>query len=115
LGLRYTFADEKENWFAAATYFNFTAIDAYDSTFKGNDYEAGVVVSKDYVRAKPYLGAGFLLASASVMTAQQMSNSVQVVVHSYFGVELEFPVNVTLQFDLMDFTPSGSLLFGFHI
>jgi len=113
--LKWTFLHEAEHSISAAGYGGYTKISAFDSTYEGSDWEFGVVASKDYVRTRPFAGLGLLFASGSVPPSfaktPKFSGS-QSTIHIFLGLEVELPVNVTLQFDLMNLSPSGSLFLG---
>jgi hypothetical protein len=112
---RITFLDEKEDWLSSAAYVSYTSINAFNSTYLGDDWEIGLIASKDYVRAKPYVGGGVLMASGSVVGGQNIYiNSRQFCLHTFFGIEFELPITLTVQFDVMNLNPSGSLFFGKH-
>ena len=77
----------------------------------------GLEISKDYVRLKPYLGAGILLAQANLATSLvngPITGASYATIHTFFGAEIEMPVNVTVQLDLMNLTLQGSIAFTKH-
>lgn len=114
--LKYTFYSEQETWVSAAVILGYTGSTAFQGDFKGNNLEFGAYFSKDYVRLKPYLGASLLFARGEIPLAKALEKSSgwQSTIHFFFGLEFEFPVNVTVQLDLMNLSPAGSLFVGKH-
>jgi hypothetical protein len=115
--LKWTFKSEQDSWASGAVYGGFTHISAYDDAYYGNDEELGVEFSKDYVRLKPYVGMGFLLAQGTFgryLAATQYNNATAAVFHAFTGLEIEMPANVTLQLDLMNLSLTASLAITKH-
>ena len=114
--MKWTFWDEMETLLSAAFYGGYTRLTAFRGAYTGNDLEVGALLSKDYVRMKPYLGAGWLIANGNVSPdfAPQDRSTWQSTIHFFAGIELEFPVQVTLQVDMMDMRPQGSILIAKH-
>lgn len=113
--LKWTFYQEGSSWFTAAAFMGYTQVSAFDEDFQGDTVEFGVSFSKDLVRLRPYLGAGILAAKGSVkqsLAATAARSSLQTTLHLFAGAELELPVNVTFQFDLMNLTPMATLFVG---
>ena len=110
--LKYTFYTERENWVSAAMYLAYTGVSAFKESYKGSDIEFGAYFSKDYVRLKPFLGAGLLFARGEVDPLYVLSKNSgwQSTVHFFLGLEFELPINFTAQLDLMNLSPAGSIL-----
>lgn len=113
---KWTFYDEKEDLISAAVYGGYTRLTAFRNAYTGNDVEVGALLSKDYVRLKPYLGAGWLIANGNISSdfAPQDRSSWQSTAHFFAGVEFEYPIHFTLQVDMMDMRPQGSVLVAKH-
>lgn len=112
---KWTFYDEKENFVSAAAYLSYTGLTGFNETYKGTDVEAGVYFSRDYVSLKPYLGAALLFANANVplSVSPLKTSGWQSTVHFFLGLEYELPVNFTVQLDLMNLVPMGSVGLGY--
>jgi len=113
--LKWTFYNEKENYLSAAAYVGYTKVSAFSGDFEGSDIELGAVASKDYVRLRPYIGAGLLFASGTVrreLSQAADNGGSQSTIHAFIGAEFNFPINVTVQLDFMNLAPQGSLFFG---
>lgn len=114
--LKYTFFQEKEGWLSAATFLGFTRIHAFGNQYQGTDVELGMVISKDYVRIKPYLGFGVLYANGkfdrAVLRSGIDDSASLATLHLTLGTEIELPLNVTAQVDLMNLSLGGSVFVG---
>jgi len=113
--LKWAFFDENKNWLHGAMFVTFTTITGFDSAFSGNNIEMGAVLSKDYVRIKPYLGGGLLFARGNVAPSYARTADTSgghSTLHLFIGGEVELPLNVGFQLDLMNLSPSGTLFFG---
>lgn len=113
--LKWSFLDEAATFMHGAAFFSFTNISAFDRTYSGSNIEIGGVISKDYVRLKPYLGAGILFAKGSVnpgLARTSDNTGSHSTLHGFLGAEIELPVDVGFQLDLMNLSPSGSIFFG---
>lgn len=112
--LKYTFYSEKQSWVSAAAFLGYTGSSGFKGDFKGTNLEFGAYFSKDYVRLKPYLGAALLLARGEIpqTAAIEKFSGWASTIHFFLGIEFEFPVNVTVQLDMMNLSPSGSLFIG---
>lgn len=113
LGLKWAAQTEEETWLAIAGFLTYTHVDGFDGGYLGNDIEFGAILSKDYVRLKPYFVVGALVAQGEVapsLAATVQRASWQGAFHLAVGAEIELPVNFTLQFDLMNFYPMGTFL-----
>jgi len=110
--LKWSYHRESTTWLASAAYFGYTSITAYNGDYEGSNAEFGTVFSKDLVRLKPFAGGGILFAQGTVartLAATSARSSLQATLHLFLGAELEFPVNVTFQFDLMNLVPMATL------
>jgi hypothetical protein len=104
---------EEETWAALAGYFAYTHVNGFASAYLGNDLELGVLASKDYVRLKPFIGAGVIAAQGTLdpsLVATATRSSWQPAFHLSLGTEIELPVNFTVQVDFMNFYPNASFL-----
>lgn len=113
--LKWTYYREREGIASAAAYFGYTRVWAFHQDYVGNDVEMGTVVSKDFVRLRPYLGAAVLLAQGAVRPALARTptqGSLQAALHSFIGLEWELPVALGAQLDLMNLTPMASFFLG---
>jgi hypothetical protein len=111
--LKWNVQSEAQTWAALAGYLAYTRINGFDSAYLGNDIELGVIASKDLVRLKPFLGAGFIAAQGTLdpsLVATATRSSWQPDFHLSVGTEIELPVNFTVQLDFMNFYPMGSVL-----
>lgn len=115
IGLKWTYMNEKEAFASGAFYGGLTRIDAFDSNFLGTDFEMGVIFSRDYTRARPYLGGGLLMSAGSLVvpaTRLALYDATTFAVHTFAGVEFKLPLSISLQFDIMNLSPMGSILLG---
>jgi hypothetical protein len=117
--LKYSFITEESRPVSFAGYLGITAVSAFESTFSGRNVELGIIVSKDFVRLKPYVGLGMSKSTGTLNpkylivgtenTASTLSN------HLFAGIEFEFPMHITVQADLINLAPSVSLLISKHL
>lgn len=116
VGLKWTFSREQEKYASLAMFLNYTGISAFSGSYTGGDVELGIMAGKDYVRLKPYIGLGLLFAYGSVspglMRAGQQYNNTEGTIHIFMGSEIELPINIAFQIDLMNLTPMGSIFLG---
>ena len=108
--------DERDSFASTAIFSGVTILNGFNESFKGTEYEVGFLMSKDYVRLKPYVGAGLLLASATVskvVSPRVQSDSV-FSPHLFLGAEIELPMNIALQLDFTQLVPTGSVALGYH-
>lgn len=112
--LKYTFYSERVSFVSAALFAGYTGSSGFEASWKGSDVEFGAYFSKDYTRLKPYLGASLLFAHGEIPVDYSTTKNAgwQSTVHFFLGLEFDFPVNVTVQLDLMNLAPSGTLLLG---
>lgn len=112
--LKWTAIPENEDWLAVAVFGGVTGLTAFNDEFSGMNGEAGFLISKDYVRFKPYAGASLLLASGHVAPAlSAVPNSPTLLgTHIFVGMEWELPVNLTVQGDLINSDPFITLFIG---
>lgn len=113
--VKWTFFNEKEKWMSLAGIIGLTAISAFQTEFEGTNMEVGVLISKDYVRSKPFVGASLMVARGRVSAAATSgpNESGQLLgTHLYIGAEFELPVNLTAQLDLINTDPVLSLFVG---
>ncbi len=113
---KWSFIDEKDSFATAALFSSFTQLKGFDNTYSGKDFEVGVLASRDYVRIKPYVGVGLLLATASVPKSICNITQTKTVFtpHLFFGSEIELPMNISLQIDFADSVPTGSFALGYR-
>lgn len=113
--LKWTFFQETKSWLNGAAYIAFTNISAFEKTFTGGTVELGALLSKDYVRLKPYLGFGLIFARGSVTSslARTTDNTgAYSTLHAFVGAEIEMPVNLGFQLDMFNLAPAGTLFVG---
>lgn len=113
---KWTFLHERDSIASGALFLSYTQLSGFKDTFKGKDFEIGLVVSRDYVRIKPYVGLGLLLASGTVSKSVSPLAQQETVFspHLFVGTEIELPMNVALQLDFTDLVPTGSLSLGYR-
>ncbi len=72
------------------------------------------MISKDWVRFKPYIGASVLIASGKVDPSLSATPQASATMgtHVFAGMEWELPVNLTVQADLINTDPLFSLFIG---
>lgn len=113
--LKWAFFDESANWLHGAIFLTFTNISGFDRAFTGNNIEMGGVISKDYVRLKPYLGGGLLFARGNISPAYAKTaetGGAHSTLHLFVGGEVELPLSLGFQLDLFNLSPAGTLFFG---
>ena len=113
---KWTFVTEEDEdyWATAAVFGSYTSVQGLNSLYGGNDFEVGALVSKDFVRMKPYAGAGFLFAHGNISGPQRMEQSGWAsTIHLFAGLEIETPLNITAQLDFMNLSPMASLFIGY--
>jgi hypothetical protein len=113
---KWTFLDEKDSFFSSSIFASYTRLNGFNNTFSGSDFEVGVLASQDWVRIKPYVGLGLLLASAKVAPSISPSNQTGSAFspHLFLGVEIELVMNMTFQMDFTSLVPNGSLALGYR-
>jgi len=111
---KWQFVDEKERPFAAAAYGGFTRVDVFRGDWKSTNLEAGLLISKDYVRLRPFLGAGILSVFGEVEAnlAVGANTATAILLHTFVGAEIEYPANFTLQLDFYNTRPGFSVFTG---
>lgn len=113
---KWTCIEEKDSFATGAFFLSFTRLNGFKENYKGNDFEVGMLASKDFVRLKPFVGFGLLLANATV--TKSVSPTVQdgtvLRPHLFFGGEVELPMNITFQLDFSGLMPSGSFSLGYQ-
>lgn len=123
--LKYCFLTEETAIATTAAYLGYTSVSSFTSSlgselsptvaYKGTDLEAGMLISRDYVKLKPYAGLGVLFAKGEIDPELTVAeNSMwQGTLHLFLGSEFEWPVNFTAQIDFMNLSMMGSLAFAF--
>lgn len=112
--LKYTFFQEQATWLSGSFFLGVTKINAFSGNYTGTNVEVGMVLSRDYVRIKPFLGASALLVSGEVgttFTTGRSSGSIATL-HAFAGTEIELPLNFTVQLDLFNLALGASLFVG---
>ena len=113
---KWSFSRESGNWLAGAAYFGYTQVKAFDDEYSGNNVEFGLTFSKDYVRMTPFFGLGVLFAEGAVkpsLVAPNTKNSaLKTTLHAFVGAEINLPINLAIQIDLMNLVPMGTLMIG---
>ncbi len=111
--LKWSFYNEKESFISGAAFAGYTGISALNGAYKGRDLEVGAYISKDYVRIRPYLGLAMLFANGTipaVLAKTSVTTVSQNSLHAFLGMEIQLPIELTFQLDLVNLTPRGSLL-----
>jgi hypothetical protein len=110
------FADERDGFVSAAAYGGFTRVDAFRGDWRSNNFEAGVIASKDYVRVRPFVGAGALAVFGEVEATLAVASprASTLLVHTFLGAEIEYPANFTLQVDFYNTRPGFSGFVGYR-
>ncbi len=114
---KYCFYQEQADWLSIAGYLGFTDVEAFRSQYHGTDIEVGVILSKDYVRMKPYLGLAILVARGEVDRALLASrvtdnDAWQSTLHAFLGTEFELPLTFGAQVDLFNLSLGASFFVG---
>ncbi len=113
--LKWSFYNEKETFISGAAYAGVTGVSAFSGLYTGKDLEAGLYLSKDFVRIRPYLGAGLLYGDGNipaVLASTPVTSTSQIAFHGFFGMEIELPIELGFQVDLFNVTLRGSMLIG---
>jgi hypothetical protein len=110
------FADEREGWGSAAAFGGFTRVDAFRGDWRSTNVEVGVIASKDYVRLRPFVGAGTLLVFGEVAPGLALGApaATAAVLHTFLGTEIEYPANFTVQIDFYNTRPGFSAFVGYR-
>lgn len=108
--------DQKESFASGSVFASFTKLNGFNDDFNSTNFELGFYMSQDYVRIKPYLGMGLILANATVSrsVSPQIQNGSVFSPHLFLGTEIELPMNVAVQLDFTELTPTGSISLGYH-
>ena len=114
---KYCFYQEQSDWLSIAAFLGFTDVEAFRSAYHGTDVEAGILLSKDFVRLKPYLGLGVLAArgevSRTTLATGVTENSAWVsTLHAFLGTEIELPLTFGAQVDLFNLSLGASFFVG---
>lgn len=114
--LKHTFYQETSNWMSSAVYFGLTSLNAFSGGFTATNLEVGLLISKDYVRLKPFFGMGVLFSQGTLAANLLATNSKQSswgsTMHLSFGTEIELPISLSAQIDLFNLAFGGSILVG---
>ncbi|MBI1861696.1 MAG: hypothetical protein HYR96_12335 [Deltaproteobacteria bacterium] len=117
--LKWRLMDEREGFLSGALFAAYTSLIGFEKVFTGRNFELGGVVSKDYVRLRPFAGAGFIFSSGEVASnfAQRASerNGSFYTIHTYIGCEVLLPMTLVFQIDMMNLSPMFSILIGMTI
>lgn len=112
--LKWAWLDERTHSAHVAFYGGYTRVRFFHDELIANDFELGAIASKDYVMIRPYMGLSGILAKGNVADrlASGKTAGSAVALHSFVGLEIQTPIALTAQFDLLNLTPSGSFLVG---
>lgn len=116
--LKWTLRPEDENFLATSVYASYTRMMALDDTLRAHTIEAGISISKDFVRLRPYGGVAFALSTGDINPSpgSNITKSGTVTAFKVFvGFELELPMSLSLQLDFADLVPAASMLVGFRL
>lgn len=114
---KYCFYQEQADWLSIAAFLGFTDVEAFKSAYHGTDIEVGVVISKDYVRIKPYIGLGILAARGEVDRALLVAGNTDNdawsnTLHAFIGTEVELPLTFGAQLDFFNLSLGASFFVG---
>ncbi len=114
---KYSFFQERYYWLSASLYTAFTRLIAFNNNeFSSSNFEVGAVLSRDYVRIKPYLGIGMLAARGSVKANKTSTGSEisqwEYTLHISIGSEIFLPLTLTAQLDFFNLSIGGSIFIG---
>lgn len=101
--LKWNLIHEKTSEIEGAVYTGYTIIDSYNGDFKGNTFELGGTLSRDFVEMRPYVGLGLLVASGTVnqqLVPSGINSGLSSNLRAFMGIELELPLNIAMQIDL---------------
>lgn len=113
--LKWEIFTEAEDWIAMAGYAGYTYATGFRGSYSSGTFEMGALISRDFVRLKPYLGLALMTAKGSVappFTAGPPESSRRFGIHTFAGLEVELPVNFVAQLDLFNLELAGSLAVG---
>lgn len=113
--LKWAFYTEDTNALSLAAYGTYTEINGFSNKFNASTLEFGAMASKDWVRIRPYLGVGAIFSHGSVdqsLVQSAINTASLMLLHSFLGIEINLPVDLAIQIDLFDLSPSGSFLVG---
>jgi hypothetical protein len=113
---KWTFHEEREGFVTSALFLGYTKLDGFHDTYSGNNFELGILASKDFVRLKPYIGFGILLATGKVpqYVCLKTQSGTAITAHFFLGTEIELPMNIAFQLDFTQTFPSASFSLGYH-
>lgn len=111
--LKWTAVNEDTAPYSAAPYFGVTRFTGFGG-IEGTDFELGGIFSKDLVRFKPYIGGGVVFTSGKIINglASGVDEGNISSIHFFAGTEIELPVNLTFQMDLMNLAFSATVFVG---
>ena len=115
VGVKWAYLKEWESSVNLDFFVGYSYISAFEGTFTGNEVEVGATVSRDFVNMKPYCGLGTILSKGRVnptfATSDQTSGTAYTV-HGFVGMEIEMLMNLSVQLDLMNLLPAGTVFIG---
>ncbi len=111
--LKWTFMSERDNLTGSvAAFVGYTHLKGL-AGYTGDDWEAGLIASRDLVRIKPYLGISLLLADGGVSTALvPQFRARELAFHIFLGLEWELLANISAQVELFNLSPAASISFA---
>jgi hypothetical protein len=115
--IKWNFFQDKSKYLDGALYVGYTKVDGANGDYSGSDYEGGIYFSRDYVKYRPYVGLGVLMAKGEVTSglvrAGASNVSTQSTLHAFLGSEMVLPV-LTLagQLDMFNLSPRVSVSIG---
>lgn len=114
--VKWMIIDERESEFSGSVYGAYTNLSGFEQSFTGRNIELGAVFSKDFVRLRPFAGAGLIFSTGKVASnfavRSNERDGTHYTVHSYLGCEILLPMNVTVEIDMMNLSPMLTLLVG---
>ena len=117
--IKWTIFEERERQFSGAVFGSYTSLSGFDKTFTGKDVEFGMVISKDLVTVRPFMGAGLIFGHGEVPSNYAALSTVRsgsyFTVHSFFGCEILLPATLAFQVELMNLSPMISMMVGWTL
>jgi len=113
---KWSYMDEKQGTYSGSLFLGMTSISAFNRQFLGSDIELGAILSKDYVRVRPYAGLGLMKASgefpSGILQTPTTTSASATLIHLFVGAEFNLPVNFTAQVDFYNLNPALTVFTG---
>ena len=108
--VKWDLLNEREHYVEASAYGGYTVAEAYEGDFKGSAYELGVLVSRDFVAMKPFLGIGGVFGTGTVhprLAQTQKVEGTSLNMRAFMGAEFDMPLNISCQLELTNLAPNS--------